>query len=171
MRTSEASHESRGHSVNDPVLLVIMEDASAWPSQAAALGASSTIVLKQEGHESQAELVQRTRSRVRVLERSDAAVGNAVICCNNDTSTTAVERRTAIARTLFESGVGERAGRLELVARPDAAWRVRQALLDLAGTLTGMLVGTSASVVVRLTDAVTGQGRTGAGRFDRRSAA
>lgn len=157
--------------VTDPVVLVVMEQASAWPSQAAGQGASSTVVLKQEAHESGAELVRRAQARATLLQRSGAAVGIAIMCCNNDTSAEALERRTAMARALFEGGFRERAGRLELVARPDAPSRTRQALLMLAGTLTGMLVGTSASIVVRLPDRVGGRGRTGAEGFDRRSAA
>jgi hypothetical protein len=146
--------EGRGfeHASVEPVVLVVMEHASEWPSQRN-VASGGCVALRQETTESHGDLLRRTYERIRVIERRRAAVEVAALSCNDDASARALEERVPLARALLAAVLREGKGRFELVARASAPRRTRQSLVALAGTLTEALVGSSVSVCARFIEA------------------
>ena len=147
--SSRVQAGSRGTQV-ETFVLVVMEHGSAWPLQVGA-GAAGCVALGQEPHETHGELLRRAYGRIRAIERRGGAIEVAVLSCNDDPSTGALAGRVPLARALLATVLHTGQGRLDLVARSSAPNRTKQSLVALAGTLTEVLVGTSASVSARFT--------------------
>ena len=136
----------------DSFVLVVMEHTSAWPAGVRS-GSAGCIALRQEPHESLADLLRRTCSHLRAIDLAGGTVHQAVLSCSDDPSLRATEDRVPLARALLASVLREDEGHLDLVARSSASARTKQSLVALAGALTASLVGTSASVSARFATA------------------
>ena len=130
----------------EPFTLVVMECGSDWPARMPPTSNSHCVVLSQERNEPQSALLRRTYDRIRAIELGGGIITLAILSCNNDTGRRALEARVPLARALLATIIRADEARLLLVAGSSAPDRTRYSLTALAGTLTGALVGSSASV-------------------------
>ncbi|HSY21065.1 MAG TPA: hypothetical protein VK841_03070 [Polyangiaceae bacterium] len=158
-RASDVKHRSHGHwgatlSPHDeesmkPSAFVVMERWSSWPADLHR-SAVGCVALRQDESELRADLLLRTRNRIRGMERTGHPPGLAVLSCNEDATDAAFNERLLLGRALLGAVLQADKGCLLLLGR-----RTRAPcgdLFALAGLLSEGLVGSSAFVQVSLDD-------------------
>ena len=158
-KASDVKHMSQGHSgatlsphdeeSMKPTAFVVMERGSNWPAdlQRSAVGCGA---LRQDERELRADLLLRTRNRIRGMERTGHPPGLAVLSCNEDATEAAFKERLLLGRALLGAVLQADKGCLLLLGRRTQA--PYGGLFGLAGLLSEGLVGSSAFVQVFLDD-------------------
>jgi hypothetical protein len=104
------------------------------------------VTVRQRHGEPEELLYRRTLERIRAIEETGGTVRRAILSCNEDASSGALEHRALIARALLASVLRAQQGKLLLVAGDRPQSPMRRAIFALADTLTAALSGTSACV-------------------------
>lgn len=128
-------------------VMIVMEPGSAWPGQ---VGDSTNLVAFSHGGE---DLLRMTQAKLDVLERSKQGVRVAILACNSETGSAPALRRSRLAHLLLGTVTRATCGRLILTASGRSSSQLRQELLALTGHLTDDLLGTTASISLRFTEA------------------
>jgi hypothetical protein len=123
--------------------MLVMEPGSDWPGHVG--DETSLVAFCQEGE----ELVRRTQTKLGTLCRNNQTVRVAVLACNATTDVQTASRRARLARILLAAVTAATFGRLVLSVNGAASHRQRRELLELVGTLTEELRGTTATVSLR----------------------
>jgi hypothetical protein len=130
-------------------IMVVLEPASPWPADFLQ-GSPVSVVAEQPG-ESRVQLGGRVQAMIRTIERQGRPVGTVILSCNGAASRDAIRVRTCLAHSLLRAVLRSDEGRLILLANASVPAATRQALFALAGALTSVLPGSTASVSVRFT--------------------
>ncbi len=125
------------------VALVVMEPGGEWPTFMR--GALEVVALTRTVHP-----MDVLRSACERADRLGRIIRVAAIACNRDSDTEAMRRRALAAGTVLKSVVRNGRGQLVLTAAGGAPLRLRQELVGLATSLNATLLGSTASVSVRV---------------------